>query len=139
MDNTTIIVVLSFSKEIDMSILIQILITLIVVAFIFYLTIGFLTVWMNNEIFKAAKMPQMHWLITLVTVFIWPTMIKETLSGFKDTMALEIGRIVAAKNAKETTSGLGSVLGAMGGGLGGNMMGGIPGDTPQPDAFSETN
>ena len=115
-----------------MNILIQILITIIIVAIFFYFFIGFIVSWMNSEIFKSAGMGQMHWLLNLATMLIWPTMIKETLSGFKDTMALEIGKIAAAKGAGgDSGGGLGSMLGAMAGGLAGAAAGGGFNDTPQ--------
>jgi outer membrane lipoprotein SlyB len=69
-------------------------------------------------------------------------MIKETLSGFKDTMALEIGKIAAAKSASsggDSAGGLGSMLGAMAGGLAGAAAGGPANDTPESDRIVETN
>ncbi len=116
----------------------QLLLTVIVVALFFYFFVGLLTIWMNNQIFKSAKMGEMHWLLALATLFIWPTMIKDTLSGFKDTMALEIGKIVAAKSASNSMSGLSSMMGAMNGGF--NNMGGGPinNDTFNPDTIVDS-
>ena len=116
-----------------MNILIQILITIIIVAVFFYFFIGFMVSWMNSEIFKSAGVGRLHWFLNLVTMLIWPTMIKETLSGFKDTMALEIGKIAAAKGAGgDSGGGLGSMLGAMAGGLAGAAAGGgTPNDPPK--------
>ena len=116
-----------------MNILIQILITIIIVAVFFYFFIGFMVSWMNSEIFKSAGVGRLHWFLNLVTMLIWPTMIKETLSGFKDIMALEIGKIAAAKGAGgDSGGGLGSMLGAMAGGLAGAAAGGgTPNDPPK--------
>jgi outer membrane lipoprotein SlyB len=68
-------------------------------------------------------------------------MIKETLSGFKDTMALEIGKIAAAKSASsgDSAGGLGSMLGAMAGGLAGAAAGGPANDTPESNTVAESN
>ena len=125
-----------------MNIWIQILITLIIVAIFFYFSVGFIVSWMNAEIFKSAGVGKLHWALNLVTLLIWPSMIKETLSGFKDTMALEIGKIAAAKSASsggDSTGGLGSMLGAMAGGLAGAAVGGPANDTPESDRIVETN
>lgn len=125
-----------------MNIFIQILITFIIVAIFFYFLVGFLVSWMNSEIFKSAGMGKLHWMLNIVTMLIWPTMIKETLTGFKDTMALEIGKIAAAKSASsgDGGGGLGSMLGAMAGGLAGAAAGG--GDTnaaPKDDTIIDAD
>jgi hypothetical protein len=124
-----------------MNIWIQILITLIIVAIFFYFSVGFIVSWMNAEIFKSAGVGKLHWALNLVTLLIWPSMIKETLSGFKDTMALEIGKIAAAKSASsgDSAGGLGSMLGAMAGGLAGAAAGGPPNDTPESNTVAESN
>jgi len=125
-----------------MNVWIQILITFIIVAIFFYFSVGFIVSWMNAEIFKSAGVGKLHWALNLVTLLIWPSMIKETLSGFKDTMALEIGKIAAAKSASsggDGAGGLGSMLGAMAGGLAGAAAGGPPNDTPESDRIVETN
>ena len=124
-----------------MNILIQILITFIIVAIFFYFLIGFVVSWMNAEIFKSAGMGKLHWLLNLVTLLIWPTMIRETLSGFKDTMALEIGKIAAAKSASsgDGAGGLGSMLGAMAGGLAGAAAGGAPNDSPTDNTIIDAD
>ena len=124
-----------------MNIWIQILITLIIVAIFFYFSVGFIVSWMNAEIFKSAGVGKLHWALNLVTLLIWPSMIKETLSGFKDTMALEIGKIAAAKSASsgDSTGGLGSMLGAMAGGLAGAAAGGPANDTPESNTVAESN
>jgi hypothetical protein len=124
-----------------MNIWIQILITLIIVAIFFYFSVGFIVSWMNAEIFKSAGVGKLHWALNLVTLLIWPSMIKETLSGFKDTMALEIGKIAAAKSASsgDSAGGLGSMLGAMAGGLAGAAAGGPANDTPESNTVAESN
>ena len=125
-----------------MNILIQILITIIVVAVFFYFFVGFIVSWMNSEIFKSAGMGRLHWMLNIVTMLIWPTMIRETLSGFKDTMALEIGKIAAAKGASggDGGGGLGSMLGAMAGGLAGAAAGGgIVDDPPKDDTIIDSD
>ena len=115
-----------------MSILIQILITIIVVAIFFYFFIGFIVSWMNAEIFKSAGVNKLSGFLNFLTMLIWPTMIKDTLSGFKDTMALEIGKIAAAKGGV-SDSELGSMLGAMAGSSMGAARGGVVPNDPQRD------
>lgn len=115
-----------------MSILVQILITIIVVAIFFYFFIGFIISWMNAEIFKSAGVNKLSGFLNFLTMLIWPTMIKDTLSGFKDTMALEIGKIAAAKSSV-SDSGLGSMLGAMAGSSMGAARGGMVPNDPQRD------
>ena len=125
-----------------MNIWIQILTTIIIVAIFFYFFVGFIVSWMNSEIFKSAGMGKLHWMLNIVTMLIWPTMIKETLSGFKDTMALEIGKIAAAKSASNIDGGggLGSMLGAMAGGLAGAAAGGgTNNDLPKDDTIIESD
>ena len=123
-----------------MNILIQILITLIIVAVFFYFFVGFVVSWMNSEIFKSAGVGRLNKFLNFITILIWPTMIKETLSGFKDTMALEIGKIAAAKSANNNSSGgLGSVLGAMAGGLAGAAVGGESNDPPINNTTTDSN
>ena len=123
-----------------MNILIQILITIVIVAIFFYFLIGFAVTWMNEEIFKSAGMGKFHWKVNLLTMFLWPTMIKETMSGFKDAMALEIGKIAAAKAASSGDGGgLGSMLGAMAGGLAGAAAGGQPNDSPRDDTIIDAD
>ena len=104
-------------------------------ALVFYCIFGFLTVWMSDEIFKSANMGCMDIRLKLLTFVAWPAMIKDTLSGFKDTMALEIGKVSAANKmnqAGDAMGGLGSLFGSAMAGMAGNAMGGSP-DAAQSD------
>ncbi len=111
-----------------MSILLTFIFTVITVLILFYLIIGYITAWMADEIFKSTESGKMNSKLRTITFLFWPAVINDTITGFKDTIVLQLGKM---KSSDNNMDGLGSLFGSMGN-MFNNHMGG-------PDAAQDNS